>query len=35
MRHMANLEGVYTYESTHEMHMLVIGEAVTGMSAFR
>lgn len=34
MRHMANLESVYTYEGTHEMHTLVIGEAVTGMSAF-
>ena len=35
MRHMANLESVYTYEGTHEMHTLVIGEAVTGMGAFR
>jgi glutaryl-CoA dehydrogenase len=35
MRHMANLESVYTYEGTHEMHTLVIGEAVTGMQAFR
>jgi glutaryl-CoA dehydrogenase len=35
MRHMANLESVYTYEGTHEMHTLVIGEAVTGMPAFR
>jgi glutaryl-CoA dehydrogenase len=35
MRHMANLESVYTYEGTHEMHTLVIGEAVTGISAFR
>ena len=35
MRHMANLESVYTYEGTHEMHTLVIGEAVTGLSAFR
>jgi len=35
MRHMANLESVYTYEGTHEMHTLVIGEAVTGMAAFR
>ena len=35
MRHTANLESVNTYEGTHEMHMLVIGEAVTGMSAFR
>ncbi len=35
MRHMANLESVYTYEGTHEMHTLVIGEAVTGTPAFR
>jgi len=32
---MANLESVYTYEGTHEMHTLVIGEAVTGLAAFR
>ena len=35
MRHMANLESVYTYEGTHEMHTLIIGEAVTGIQAFR
>jgi glutaryl-CoA dehydrogenase len=35
MRHMANLESVYTYEGTNEMHTLVIGEAVTGIPAFR
>jgi glutaryl-CoA dehydrogenase len=35
MRHMANLESVYTYEGTHDLHLLVIGEAVTGMAAFR
>ncbi len=35
MRHMANLESVYTYEGTHDMHTLIIGEAVTGISAFR
>jgi glutaryl-CoA dehydrogenase len=35
MRHMANLESVYTYEGTHDMHLLVVGEAVTGISAFR
>jgi glutaryl-CoA dehydrogenase len=34
MRHMANLESVYTYEGTHDMHTLVLGEAITGMSAF-
>jgi glutaryl-CoA dehydrogenase len=35
MRHMANLETVYTYEGTHDMHVLVIGEAVTGIAAYR
>jgi glutaryl-CoA dehydrogenase len=35
MRHMANLESVYTYEGTHDMHLLIVGEAVTGISAFR
>jgi glutaryl-CoA dehydrogenase len=35
MRHMANLESIYTYEGTHDMHVLIVGEAVTGLSAFR
>jgi glutaryl-CoA dehydrogenase len=35
MRHMANLESVLTYEGTSEVHTLVIGEALTGQSAFR
>ena len=35
MRHMANLESVLTYEGTPEMHTLVIGQAVTGLAAFR
>jgi glutaryl-CoA dehydrogenase len=35
MRHMANLESVLTYEGTTEMHTLVLGEALTGESAFR
>ena len=35
MRHMANLETVLTFEGTEEMHALSIGEAVTGLSAFR
>lgn len=35
MRHMANLESVYTYEGTHDMHLLVVGEAVTGIPAYR
>src|ERR687886_715602 len=34
MRHMANLESVYTYEGTHDMHSLIVGEAITGHSAF-
>jgi glutaryl-CoA dehydrogenase len=34
MRHMANLESVYTYEGTHDIHTLVLGQAVTGISAF-
>jgi glutaryl-CoA dehydrogenase len=34
-RHMANLESVLTYEGTHEIHALVIGEALTGIPAFR
>ena len=34
MRHMANLESVYTYEGTHDVHTLVLGQALTGMSAF-
>jgi glutaryl-CoA dehydrogenase len=35
MRHMANLEAVYTYEGTHDMHTLVIGQEVTGIPAYR
>ena len=34
MRHMANLESVYTYEGTHEVHLLSIGRYITGMNAF-
>jgi glutaryl-CoA dehydrogenase len=34
MRHLANLESVYTYEGTHEIHTLILGEAVTGIPAF-
>jgi glutaryl-CoA dehydrogenase len=33
-RHMANLETVYTYEGTHEIHTLIMGHALTGLSAF-
>jgi glutaryl-CoA dehydrogenase len=32
---MCNLESVYTYEGTHNIHTLVLGEAVTGLSAYR
>lgn len=34
MRHMANLETVFTYEGTNEIHTLVMGQALTGLSAF-
>ncbi len=34
MRHAANLESVKTYEGTHEMHTLIIGEDITGLSSF-
>lgn len=33
-RHMANLETVYTYEGTNEIHTLVIGQSITGHNAF-
>jgi glutaryl-CoA dehydrogenase len=33
-RHMCNLESVNTYEGTHDVHLLVLGEQITGMSAF-
>src|SRR3954464_15060717 len=35
MRHMANLESVYTYEGTHDVPALVLGHALTGLSAFK
>ncbi|MGQ9818442.1 MAG: acyl-CoA dehydrogenase family protein [Candidatus Kapaibacteriales bacterium] len=34
MRHMANLESVKTYEGTHDIHTLILGEDITGFSAF-
>lgn len=34
MRHAANLESVKTYEGTHEMHTLILGEDITGIPAF-
>ena len=35
MRHMMNIESVYTYEGTHEMHTLILGHDITGMPAFK
>ena len=35
IRHMMNLESVYTYEGTHEIHTLVVGADITGIDAFR
>jgi glutaryl-CoA dehydrogenase len=35
IRHMNNLESVFTYEGTNEIHTLAIGEAITGMAAYR
>jgi glutaryl-CoA dehydrogenase len=35
MRHANNLESVYTYEGTHDMHTLIIGQEVTGIAAYR
>jgi len=34
MRHMNNLESVYTYEGTNDIHKLIIGERITGVAAF-
>ena len=34
MRHMANLESVHTYEGTHDIPGLILGQAVTRISAF-
>ncbi len=34
-RHMANLESVYTYEGTHDIHTLIVGAEITGIPAFR
>jgi glutaryl-CoA dehydrogenase len=35
MRHMMNLESVITYEGTHDIHLLITGMDVTGISAFK
>jgi glutaryl-CoA dehydrogenase len=34
-RHMNNLESVLTYEGTHEIHTLIVGQAITGIAAYR
>ena len=34
LRHANNLESVLTYEGTHEMHTLILGQAITGIAAF-
>ena len=34
MRHMMNLESVITYEGTHDIHLLILGQEITGLSAF-
>jgi glutaryl-CoA dehydrogenase len=34
MRHLANLESVYTYEGTHDVHSLILGQDITGINAF-
>ena len=34
MRHLMNIESVYTYEGTHDMHTLILGEHLTGIPAF-
>jgi glutaryl-CoA dehydrogenase len=35
IRHMVNLETVYTYEGTHDIHTLILGHDITGLEAFR
>ena len=35
MRHMMNIESVYTYEGTNEMHTLILGHEITGIQAYR
>jgi hypothetical protein len=34
MRHMANLESVYTFEDTHDVHALILGQDITGIPAY-
>ena len=33
-RHLANIESVFTYEGTHDIHTLVLGQAVTGLPSY-
>jgi glutaryl-CoA dehydrogenase len=33
-RHMVNIESVYTYEGTHDIHTLILGEQITGIPAY-
>ena len=35
MRHMMNLESVITYEGTHDIHLLITGNDITGLQAFK
>ena len=35
MRHMMNLESVITYEGTHDIHLLITGQDITGLGAFK
>jgi len=35
MRHMMNLESVITYEGTHDIHLLILGQEITGLQAFK
>jgi glutaryl-CoA dehydrogenase len=35
MRHLMNLESVITYEGTHDIHLLILGQHITGISSFK
>ena len=35
MRHMMNLESVVTYEGTQDIHLLILGQEITGLQAFK
>jgi glutaryl-CoA dehydrogenase len=34
MRHACNLESVFTYEGTNDIHLLIVGQEITGVAAF-